>query len=96
MVIGFTILTLCTLGTTLRQFNSSKTTTAVASQNKRKNFPLNTNLMDKKTANRTSDQKKIVLTLESVHKKTSIEITTVKNAEKNIKKSKRPFKSSLM
>ena len=52
--------------------------------------------MDKKTANRTSDQKKIVLTLESVHKKTSIEITTIKNAEKNIKKSKRPFKSSLM
>ena len=47
--------------------------------------------MDKKTANRTSDQKKIVLTLESVHKKTSIEITTVKNAEKNIKKNKKDF-----
>ena len=44
--------------------------------------------MDKKTANRTSDQKKTVLTLESVHKKTSIEITTIKNAEKNIKKAK--------
>ena len=43
--------------------------------------------MDKKTANRTSDQKKIVLTLESVHKKNFIEITTV-TVEKNIKKAK--------
>ena len=52
--------------------------------------------MNKKRVNRTSDQKKKVLKLELVNKKTSIEIITIKKAKKNIKKSKRPFKSSLM